>query len=67
MNDSLITVRYVKALYQLAADLKQQDKVKEDVEILLNCLQESPEFLTLIDTPLIKISKKIRLIDELFN
>ena len=67
MNDSLITVRYVKALYQLAADLKQQDKVKEDVEILLTCLQESPEFFTLIDTPLIKISKKIRLIDELFS
>ncbi len=66
MNESLITVRYVKALYRLAAESKLQDKVKTDIEILLNCIQESPEFMTLIETPLLKISKKLRLIDELF-
>jgi len=67
MNESLITVRYVKALYHMASESKLQDKVKVDIEILLNCIHESPEFLTLIETPLLKISKKLWLINELFS
>ncbi len=67
MNNSLITVRYVKALYQLADEAKLQDTIKTDIGILLSCLQESSEFSTLIESPLIKISKKIRLIDTIFD
>ena len=67
MNTSLIIVRYVKALYQLAEEAKLQDTIKTDIEILLNCLQESSEFSTLIESPLIKISKKIQLFDMIFS
>ena len=67
MNESLITVRYVKALFHLAEELKQQEKVKADMEFLLNCIQKSKEFQFLIETPLVKIRKKIQFFDELFS
>ncbi len=67
MNESFITVRYVKALYHLAEEAKMHDKVKNDVDILLNCIQQSPEFQFFIDNPLIKISAKLQLIDRLFS
>ena len=67
MNDSLITVRYVKALYQLAEDNGEQNKVKEDIGSLLKCIVELPEFNDFLNNPLLKTTQKIKLIDELFK
>lgn len=67
MNDSLITVRYVKALYQLAEDNRNQDLVRKDLESLLECVNEVPEFADFLNNPLLKTSQKLKLIDELFK
>ena len=67
MNDSLITVRYVKALYQLAEDSGKQNAVKDDIESLLECINELPDFGDFLNNPLLKTSQKIKLIDELFK
>ena len=67
MNESLITVRYVKAFYQLAEEVKIQDKVRNDIEFILNCINQSPEFQIFIDTPLLKVSEKLEFIDKLFH
>ncbi len=67
MNDSLITVRYVKALYQLAEESGSQDAVANDIKALLECINESPEFKYFLNDPLLKGSEKSRLIDELFK
>ena len=67
MNDSLITVRYVKALYQLAEDSGIQNAVKDDIKIFLSCINELPEFVDFLNNPLLKTSEKRKLIDELFK
>ncbi len=67
MNDSLITVRYVKALYELAEDSELQNAVKDDMEVLRECIKESMEFRDFLSNPLLKSSEKIKLVDQLFK
>ncbi len=67
MNDSLITVRYVKALYQLADEENIQDAVKDDMELLLLCIKESVEFEDFLHNVLLQNSEKLKIIDNLFK
>jgi len=67
MNDSLIRVRYVKALLQLAEEDKIQDSVKKDMDLILECVSESKEFVVFLESPLIKGNEKSRLVDVIFN
>lgn len=67
MNDSLITVRYAKALYQLAEEENKQEIVKKDVEMLLNTINNSKEFSNFLENPLIKGSAKRSIITNLFQ
>ncbi|MBN1949666.1 MAG: ATP synthase F1 subunit delta [Bacteroidales bacterium] len=66
MNESLITVRYAKALYDLASESKQLDVVVKDIENIKLILDESEEFKQFIMNPILKISEKLRIIDVLF-
>jgi F-type H+-transporting ATPase subunit delta len=67
MNYSLITVRYAKALYQLAEEEAVQDAVKADIEVILASILESAEFVTFLESPLIKSSDKMRIMNEIFQ
>lgn len=67
MNYSLITVRYAKALYQLAEEEGVQDAVKTDLEAILTSIHESEDFVTFLDSPLIKSSDKMRIMNEIFR
>ncbi len=67
MNESLITKRYVKALYQLAQEEGIQEKVRTDIQLLNACIQESPEFLEFLNNPLIKPSQKSLAFNTLFK
>ena len=58
MNEGPITVRYVKALYQLASESKRLDNIITDINLLISCLLESPEFKLLMETPLVKAERK---------
>ena len=67
MNDSLITVRYAKALYQLAQEEKKQAAIRKDAEMLLTTINNSKEFTDFLDNPLIKSSEKNIIIQKLFQ
>jgi F-type H+-transporting ATPase subunit delta len=67
MNDSLITVRYARALFQLSEETKIQDSVKKDMEELLACSTDSPEFKFMLESPMVKGSEKSRLVDVIFK
>lgn len=67
MNYSLITVRYAKALFQLAADEKSSAEVLKDVGVLLDTVQKSEEFSSFLENPLLKVSDKLKVIDTLFK
>ena len=67
MNNSLITVRYVKALYQLSEEKGIQDTVKKDIELLLDCIINSAELREFLENPILKSSEKNTLINDLFK
>jgi F-type H+-transporting ATPase subunit delta len=66
MNESLITVRYVKALFELANERKLLKEVEGDMQTLLTVIRESKEFNDFLSNPIIKISEKLTLTRELF-
>jgi F-type H+-transporting ATPase subunit delta len=67
MNESKITVRYAKALFELAKENNSFDALKKDMEFLYQCIQEIPELRFVIQSPVIKVSEKIRLFEESFR
>jgi F-type H+-transporting ATPase subunit delta len=67
MNESLITVRYAKALYEFATEQKKEKNVLKDVEMLLETCTQSAEFVAFLGNPLIRENKKADVIDALFK
>lgn len=67
MNESKITVRYAKALLSLAREEKESEGLKSDMEILHQCIREIPEMQFLLQSPVIKVSEKVRMLTEMFK
>ncbi|MBN1115613.1 MAG: ATP synthase F1 subunit delta [Bacteroidales bacterium] len=67
MNEGIITSRYAKALYQTAEEDKASESVRKDILSLIETINESPEFKSFLNSPILKESQKIKIIDEIFN
>jgi F-type H+-transporting ATPase subunit delta len=67
MNESKISVRYAKALFGLVKEDNSLDVHKKDIELLYQCVREIPELQFVIQSPVIKVSEKIRLFEEAFR
>jgi F-type H+-transporting ATPase subunit delta len=67
MNNSLITVRYARALFQLSEEYEIQEPVRNDIEVLLICIADSPEFKFVLESPMIRGSEKSRLVNVIFS
>ncbi|MEX0987116.1 MAG: ATP synthase F1 subunit delta [Bacteroidales bacterium] len=66
MNDSKISVRYARALFQSALEKNIQDQVRKDMEeVQATCLL--PDFQYLLLTPVIKDSEKREIMNNLFG
>jgi F-type H+-transporting ATPase subunit delta len=66
MNESKISVRYAKALFGLVKEDQSFDVQKKDIELLYQCIRESPELQFVIQSPVIRAVDKIRLFEESF-
>ncbi len=66
MNESKISVRYAKALFNLSVEQKLLEQVKADVLMLLNTC-EIDEFNEFLNSPIISISKKQEVFSTLFK
>jgi F-type H+-transporting ATPase subunit delta len=66
MNDSKISVRYAKALYNLALEKNLLEQIKSDIE-LLNEACYIPEFNEFLNSPIIPISKKQLVFEGIFK
>ena len=62
MNDSHISVRYAKALFQSASDQDVSDRVYSDMELLIK-ISRIKEFKFLLDSPSLKGEQKLAFID----
>jgi F-type H+-transporting ATPase subunit delta len=67
MNESKISVRYAKALFALAKEADSFDALKRDVELLYQCIRQIPELQFVIESPVIKVSEKKKLFQDMFQ
>jgi F-type H+-transporting ATPase subunit delta len=66
MNDSKISVRYSRALFQSAIGKKSLDKVNKDM-ILISEVCKTPETKELLNSPIIVPSKKSAIFHKIFE
>jgi len=67
MNDSSIAVRYAKALYASAHELKLSDQVLSDLRYIDNLLKETPDFAEFIQSPVVQVSEKLNIFNAIFK
>jgi len=67
MDQSAINVRYAKAFFSTAKEKKLLDKLKADVEAVLEVCSSSDDFILLLESPIVKTSKKAALIKKIFE
>jgi F-type H+-transporting ATPase subunit delta len=66
MNDSKISVRYSRALFEAALENKIIDKVNNDM-ILISEVCKAPETKELLSNPVIPPSKKVAIFHKMFE
>jgi F-type H+-transporting ATPase subunit delta len=67
MNESLITVRYAKAFFATAKEKKLLDVFKSDIQLVLEVCTKSSDFNLLLESPVVKTSKKEELLKSIFE
>jgi len=66
MNQSRISVRYARALFQSALERKELDRIGRDMMVIKDTCK-IPEVKEVLDNPVIMPSKKIRALRSLFG
>lgn len=67
MNQSAVRVRYAKAFFSLAKEKKMLSEFKTDIQKVSDVCAHSPDFVNLLESPLLNSPKKAALIEEIFN
>jgi F-type H+-transporting ATPase subunit delta len=67
MDISAIRVRYAKALFSLAKEKNELETLKIDVEKVAKVCDHSPDFINLLESPVIPTTKKSGLIAQIFK
>jgi F-type H+-transporting ATPase subunit delta len=67
MYQSQINVRYARSLFLLAEEKKMLDEIQQDIELILQLYEENEEIKILLEHPVVKASKKIKLLNEIFK
>ncbi|MFN8258318.1 MAG: ATP synthase F1 subunit delta [Bacteroidales bacterium] len=67
MDYSAIAVRYSKALFTLAKEKAKLDKINQDFSLIYDVYKTEPEFVRMIQFPVIQASKKAEIIYILFS
>lgn len=67
MDQSTITVRYAKAFFETAKEKKLLEVFKADMQLVLDVSNNSTDFHLLLESPIVKESKKAELISLIFK
>ncbi len=67
MDHSAIAVRYAKAFFATAKEKSFLDSLKTDIELVFSVCSESADFILLLESPIVKTSKKAQLITSIFK
>ena len=67
MNQTQITLRYAKALFDLALERKVLDKVKADMDLIDTVCHENRELRGMLHNPVIYVDKKQKVLQKVFR
>ncbi|WP_346861946.1 ATP synthase F1 subunit delta [uncultured Draconibacterium sp.] len=67
MDQSAITVRYAKAFFSTAKEKNLLDVLKTDIEHVFDICKTSQDFILLLESPIVKTSKKSELLSSIFE
>ena len=67
MRVNLLAKRYAQALFDLALEMKIQDKVEKDMQLTGQVLREHRELRALMKNPVVDDFKKVNLLDAVFG
>ena len=67
MKSTKSAIRYSKALLEMAIEQKMVDSVLFDMSRVKGTADVSSEFVSFLNSPIIKNDKKIAIIDKLFT
>jgi F-type H+-transporting ATPase subunit delta len=65
MNNPRLAIRYAKSLVDLAKEKDQLTEVYEDMKFLEKICQNNPDFIALLDSPIIEEHKKNKIIEAI--
>jgi F-type H+-transporting ATPase subunit delta len=66
MNDSKISVRYAKALFQAAEEAKVLPQVMQDMDLIMK-IYTLDDFRSVLESPIVKTSDKKKVTEKLFT
>lgn len=64
---SRIATRYATPLLELATDQKVVDKVKDDIDVLLNLCSSNRDFVLMLESPVIPHLRKAAILKQIFS
>lgn len=67
MDQSAINVRYAKAFFSTTKEKKLLQQSKADIESVLEICNTSPDFMLLLESPVVNPSKKASIIKQIFE
>jgi len=67
MQQSRVTIRYAKALFQLVIEQDALEQSYRDMVLLDGVCTESKELSLLLKSPIIKTDKKLKILEEIFG
>lgn len=62
MDVGTISSRYVKALFSLAKDKRQEDRVYDDMKMLTISFEQEPGLKAVLDNPIFPLEEKVKLL-----
>jgi len=67
MNESKISVRYAKALFQLGEEKNKIQTLSTDMNLVASVCNEMTDFWLMIESPIVKTSQKLNFVDQIFS
>ena len=67
MDQSLINVRYAKALFSLALEKGLTEELQKDAALVSSVCNSISDFIVLIESPVISTSGKVKAIKSIFQ
>jgi F-type H+-transporting ATPase subunit delta len=67
MKESIIAHRYARALFDFAVETDILEKIKSDMDSLVDVCKSNRDFVLLLKSPIVKFHKKIAIINQIFG